>query len=114
MRAVQWLAAQVVVGACLYFGYAADMPGARNVFYAWLALCMVFVLSSEKTDAAAIKAYEEPRSVPSWVSRPWRLAVMAWLIWFGAWGALLALLILTGFYEGMRLKGKRLLAERAA
>ena len=113
MRSLHWLAVQFALGACLYFGYVHDVVGARNILYAWIGMALLFVYLEDKTDAGAIKAAGRARPVPTWLGRPWRLAVMAFLVWHGAWGTLIAYAIPIGFHEGMRLKGERLLSERA-
>ena len=80
-KALIWVGINLTVAALLLVGFWVGIQGAKNValFYIWAvaALSTLFLIDPAK-------AGKPGRSVPLWVSAPYSIVVVGFLVWHGA------------------------------
>jgi hypothetical protein len=83
MREFKWMAINGIFGALIYFGYALNVGGAKNValLFAWYTIVMSLFLLNDKV--RQIIAQKE-RAFPRWVNISYDICVAAAFAWYGS------------------------------
>lgn len=84
-RASRWLLANGAMAAGLWFGIVQKIDGAYNVglLILWVQVGVACLLALVRQAGESFS--RERRSVPNWISEPFRLSVLLFLAWHGAW-----------------------------
>jgi hypothetical protein len=86
MRMIRWFLLNGAMLAALLLGFVGGVDGAKNVglFIVWLCLPLSLVMQFKEVQIAMAKTGPP---VPRWLEVLFDCAVIALLIWFGAWAS---------------------------